>query len=350
MDGNAIGDETVFSRASRAGGIFARGMLQFALTLTGLLLATFLIGHVVPVDPVVAILGDRASSAAHAAARVQLGLDLPLWRQFLNYADDVLQGRLGTSILTGQPVLHDIGQFLPATLELATAATLIGLAVGLPVGVIAAARQGQATDHALRMLMIAGYSVPVFWLGIVGLVVLYAKLDLVAGPGRIDIAYQYLSAPTGFMLLDAVLSGDPDFVADAIRHLVLPAGILGYYSAALIARMARSSVITELRQDYILTARLKGLSYRRVLWRHALPNALLPIITTAAMTYAYLLEGAVLTESIFAWPGLGLYITQSLFSADLAAVLGATLVIGLFFITLNVVADLLYRLVDPRLR
>ncbi|WP_085044276.1 ABC transporter permease [Ensifer aridi] len=339
-----------FPLAFSAARTIATAVLQFCLTLFGLFLATFLIGRVIPVDPVVAVLGDRAGSAAHAAARAQLGLDLPLWRQFISYAGDVLHGNLGTSILTGQPVLQDIGQFLPATLELATTATVIGVLFGLPAGVIAAACQGRPIDHVLRTIMIAGYSVPVFWLGIVGLIVFYAKLDWVAGPGRVDITYQYLPAVTGFMLFDAVLARDIGFFVDAVRHLILPAGVLGYYSAALIARMARSAVITELQQEYVLTARLKGLSSRHILWRHALPNALLPIITTATMTYGYLLEGAVLTESVFAWPGLGLYITQSLFSADLSAVLGTTLFIGLCFIGLNVLADLLYRLVDPRVR
>ncbi|MHC2295822.1 ABC transporter permease [Rhizobium mongolense] len=340
-------------RLSRVGGLgagLAKWVAQLALTLFGLLLVTFLIGRVVPVDPAVALLGDRASAAAHAAARARLGLDQPLWQQFLTFAKEVVQGNLGTSILTGQPVLQDIWNFLPATLELATTATLIGVVVGIPAGVLAAANHGRATDHILRVFMIVGYSVPVFWLGIVGLIIFYAKLDWVAGPGRVDILYQFLPSATGIVLIDALLARDWDFFADALSHLILPAGILGYYSASIIGRITRSSVINEWHQDYILTARLKGLSHRRVLWKHAFRNALLPVITTATLSYGYLLEGAVLTETVFAWPGLGLYMTQSLFSADLPAVLGATFVIGLFFIILNITADLLYRLADPRVK
>jgi peptide/nickel transport system permease protein len=198
----------------------------------------------------------------------------------------------------------------------------------VPLGVLAATRHGRWQDQVIRVVALAGYSVPVFWLGLVGLLLFYAELGWVAGPGRIDVVYEYTIEPvTGLMLVDTLLAGDRAAFFDAISHLILPASVLGYFSLAYITRMTRS---------------------RRVIWRHALGNVMVPLITTIALSYAYLLEGAVLTETVFAWPGLGLYITQSLFSADLTAVLGATIVIGLVFIGLNLLSDVLYTLVDPR--
>ncbi|WP_313389295.1 ABC transporter permease, partial [Rhodospirillum rubrum] len=323
---------------------------QVAITLLGLLLVTFLIGRLTPIDPLLALLGDRASAATYAAARQRLGLDLPLWRQFAVYAGEILRGNLGRSTLTGQPVLADIAQFFPATFELASLAIFFGVVFGVPGGVVAATHKGAWPDHVLRLVTLVGYSVPIFWLGIVGLVVFYAKLDWVAGPGRIDILYQDIPAVTGLMLVDTVLARSPEAFLDALRHLILPAAILGYYAAAVIARMTRAAMLAELSQDYILTARVKGLGRRRVIWGHAFPNALVPIITIITLSYASLLEGAVLTETIFAWPGLGLYITQSLFNADLTAVLGGTLVVGVLFIGLNLLADLFSILADPRVR
>lgn len=326
-------------------------LVSVAATVLGLLVVTFTIGRVVPVDPVLAVVGDRALPQVYERAKLEMGLDQPLWRQFLRYAGDALHGDFGHSVLSGQPVLHDIAQFFPATLELATAATLIGVLAGVPLGVVAATRHGRWQDQVIRIVALAGYSVPVFWLGLVGLLIFYAELGWVAGPGRIDVAYAYVIEPvTGLMLVDTLLAGDRAAFADAVFHLILPASILGYYSLAYITRMTRTLMLAELHQEYVTAARVKGLSERRVVWRHALGNVMVPLITTIALSYAYLLEGAVLTETVFAWPGLGLYITQSLFSADLTAVLGATMVIGLCFIGLNLLSDLLYTLVDPRAR
>jgi len=326
-------------------------ILSVVLTVFGLLVVTFFIGRVVPVDPLLAVVGDRASEHVRAQAALELGLDLPLWQQFLRYLGDTLQGDFGNSVLSGQPVLDDIARFFPATLELATAATLIGVLLGVPLGVLAATRHGRWQDQLIRVVALAGYSVPVFWLGLVGLLVFYAELGWVAGPGRIDVIYEYSIEPvTGLMLVDTLLAGDHAAFVDAFWHLVLPASVLGYLSLAYITRMTRSLMLAELGQEYVIAARVKGLSERRVIWRHVLGNIMVPLITTVALSYAYLLEGAVLTETVFAWPGLGLYITQSLFSADLTAVLGATIVIGLVFIGLNLLSDLLYTLVDPRAR
>lgn len=322
-----------------------------AVTLLGLLLVTFLIGRVVPIDPLLAIVGERASDSAFAQMREKLGLDLPLWRQFLRYLAAVAQGDLGQSILTSRPVLEDVLRVFPATLELATVAVVIGAALGVPAGVLAATHRGSLADHAIRLLGLVGHSVPIFWLGLMGLLLFYAKLDWVPGPGRVDIVYEGLvEAKTGILTLDALLAGETDVFWNALHHLALPSVILGLYSVAYIARMTRSFMLDQLRQEYITTARVKGLSEARVVWRHALGNIAVPLITVIALSYATLLEGSVLTETVFAWPGLGLYITNSLLNADMNAVLGGTLVVGSVFIGLNLLSDLLYRLLDPRAR
>ncbi|HEX6143476.1 MAG TPA: ABC transporter permease [Geminicoccaceae bacterium] len=328
-----------------------RLVLTLAVTFLGLLLVTFLIGRVVPIDPVLAAVGDRAPPDVYERVRIELGLHLPLWQQFLIYVGDVLRGDFGRSVLTARPVLEDIVRVFPATLELATVATVIGVALGIPLGVLAATHQGRFLDHLVRVVGLIGYSVPVFWLGLVGLLVFYARLDWVAGPGRLDVFYEGLVPPvTGVLLVDSLLAGDLDIFVNAFWHLLLPASILGYFSLAYIARMTRSFMIEQLGQEYVTTARVKGLSERRVVWRHALGNTLVPLITVVALSYANLLEGSVLTETVFAWPGLGLYITNSLLNADMNAVLGGTVVVGTVFIGLNLLSDLLYRLLDPRAR
>jgi peptide/nickel transport system permease protein len=321
------------------------------LTLFGLLLATFLIARVVPVDPALAILGDRASPSSYAAVRKELGLDRPLYIQFGRYVASVARGDFGRSALTKNPVTQDIGRFFPATIELATSATLIGVLLGVPAGIWAAARRGRLVDHAVRVLGLFGYSVPVFWLGMMALILFYADLGWVAGPGRIDTAFEdFVPRLTGFILIDAALAGDGAAFRSALSHLILPALVLGYFSLAYISRMTRSFMLQELGQEYVVAARAKGLPERRVLWVHAFRNVRLPLITVIALAFAGLLEGSVLTETVFSWPGIGQYITNSLLSIDMNAVLGGTLVIGAMFIAVNLAADLLYRLLDPRAR
>jgi peptide/nickel transport system permease protein len=328
-----------------------RLVATLALTFLGLLLVTFVIGRVVPIDPVLAVVGERAPPDVYEQARIDLGLHLPLWQQFLIYVGNVLQGDFGESVLTANPVLEDIRRVFPATLELATVAILLGIAFGVPMGVAAAVYQGRMADHVIRVLGLIGYSVPVFWLGLIGLLIFYATLDWVAGPGRLDVYYEDLVDPvTGVILLDAALAGEWDVFKNALDHIVLPASILGYFSLAYIARMTRSFMIEQLRQEYIVTARIKGLSGARVVWRHALGNTAVPLVTVIALSYASLLEGSVLTETVFAWPGLGFYITNSLLNADMNAVLGGTIVVGCVFIGLNLLSDLLYRVLDPRAR
>ncbi len=335
----------------RSAGTLLRFLATLALTFLGLLIVTFLIGRVVPVDPVLAAVGDRASPAVYARVRAEMGLDLPLWQQFWNYLQRVLEGDLGQSVLTAQPVLSDILRVFPATLELATVATLLGVLLGVPMGVIAAVHQGRWPDQLVRLLGLVGYSMPIFWLGLIGLLVFYARLEWVPGPGRLDVFYDDLvPSVTGVLLIDAAIAGDWQVWRNALAHLILPASILGYFSLAYISRMTRSLMLEQLRQEYILTARVKGISEFRVIWRHALGNTAVPLVTVIALSYANLLEGSVLTEIIFAWPGLGLYITNSLLNADMNAVLGGTIVVGCVFIGINLLSDLLYRTLDPRAR
>ena len=321
------------------------------LTFFGLLLVTFLIGRVVPIDPVLAYVGDRALPDVYARVRQELALDEPLYYQFWLYATKFLQGDFGKSVITSRPVLEDILHFFPATIELATLATLLGIAIGVPAGVIAAKNHGRWPDHLVRLFGLIGYSVPVFWLGIVFLVVFYRWLGWASGTGQLDVFYEDIVDPvTDILLIDAALAGEWDIFWNAVSHLVLPVAVLAYYSLAYISRMTRSFMIEQLSQEYVTAARVKGLSEFRVVWRHALGNAMLPLVTVIALSYASLLEGAVLTETVFSWPGIGRYITDSLFNADMPAVLGGTFVVGIAFISLNLLSDVLYRVLDPRAR
>lgn len=326
-------------------------VVTVGLTFLGLLFVTFIIGRVVPIDPVLAIVGDRAPEHVVERVRQELGLDLPLYEQFAIYVWNVLQGDLGNSVLTANPVLEDIKRVFPATLELATVATLLGVLLGVPMGVLAAVYQGRWPDQVIRVVGLLGYSIPVFWLGLMGLLLFYATLDWVPGPGRLNFVYDGLIDPvTGVMLIDAAIAGEWDIFWNAASHLILPASILGYFSLAYISRMTRSFMLEQLSQEYITTARVKGVKEWRVIWVHALGNVRVPLVTVIALSYANLLEGSVLTEIVFAWPGLGFYLTQSLLNADMNAVLGATMVVGAVFIGINLLSDVLYRVLDPRAR
>lgn len=320
-------------------------------TLFGLIAATFFIGRVVPIDPALALVGDKATPEAYAAARSALGLDEPLHVQFGRYLFDVLRFDFGTAVLTASPVIDDIIRVFPATFELAVAATIVGVCLGIPAGVVAAVHQGRWPDLMVRVVGLAGYSAPVFWLGLIGLLVFYAELGWLPGPGRVDIALEDdLKAVTGLALIDALIAGNFRLTANIAGHLALPSAVLGWYAMAYLARMTRNLMIAELAQDYVLAARAKGLSEHRVVWRHALGNAAVPLVTVVALTFGHLLEGSVLTETVFAWPGLGFYMTSALLNADTRAVLGCTLVIGTIFVVLNLASDALYRRLDPRTR
>ncbi len=328
-----------------------RFLVAAVTTYLGLLAVTFFIGRVVPIDPVLAILGDRAPAHVVERVRRELGFDLPLYEQFYIYLRSILSGDFGTSVLTTNPVMTDIRRVFPATIELATLGTIIGSVIGVPLGVLAAVKRGSFADQIVRVIGLIGYSVPIFWLALISLVIFYAKLRWVAFPGRIDIVFEYTFTPiTGFYLFDSAVQGQWDVFYDVFRHIILPASLLGYFSLAYISRMTRSFMLNELGQEYVVAARAKGLSETRVIWGHALRNAAVPLVTVIALSYAGLLEGSVLTETVFSWPGIGLYITNSLQNADMNAVLGGTIVIGTVFIGINLLSDLLYRSLDPRTR
>ncbi|RVB74075.1 MULTISPECIES: ABC transporter permease [unclassified Mesorhizobium] len=337
------------ARAVAVASSIARFLVIAITTYLGLLAVTFFIGRVIPIDPVLAVLGDRAPANVVERTRREMGLDLPLIEQFYIYVKNALNGNFGTSVLTTNPVMTDIRRAFPATIELATLGTLIGSVIGVPLGVLAAVKRGSIIDQIVRIIGLVGYSVPIFWLGLLALVLFYAKLQWVAFPGRLDIVYEYTFTPiTGFYLLDALWQRQWDVFFDAFRHIILPASLLGYFSLAYVSRMTRSFMLNELAQEYIVAARAKGLSETRIIWGHALRNAAVPMVTVIALSYAGLLEGSVLTETVFSWPGIGLYITNSLQNADMNAVLGGTIVIGSVFIGINLLSDLLYRVLDPR--
>ena len=339
------------SRTRRLVGSLGGFAVVTALTFLGLLAITFFIGRVIPIDPVLSVVGDRATPEQYETARIAMGLDRPLVVQFAAYVGDVLRGDLGVSVSTNNRVAEDLGRVFPATLEMATLGILIGVALGVPMGVLAAVRQGSWTDQVIRVFALLGYSVPAFWLGLVGLALFYARLGWVAGPNRIDVFYDGLVEPvTGLLLVDSLIAGDTAVFFNALSHIVLPATILGFFSLAYIARMTRSFMLDQLAQEYVTTARVKGLPERRVIWVHAFGPIRVPLLTVIGLSYAGLLEGSVMIETVFSWPGIGNYLTTALFNADMNAVLGATLVIGAVFILINKVSDVLYRILDPRSR
>jgi peptide/nickel transport system permease protein len=339
------------STASTTVSPLANRMLSVVLTLLGLLLLTFVIGRVMPLDPVLSIVGPDADRSTYDQVFKQLGLDRPLPVQFAYYLRDLLQGDLGNALLTGHKVTEDMARVFPATVELATVAILFGTGLGIPLGVYAATRRGRLADHVVRVISLFGYSTPVFWFGMMGLLIFYAWLGWAGGAGRVDLAFDGMVSPrTGLLLIDSVLAGEWGVFRSAVKHVTLPACILGLHSMAYISRMTRSFMLAQLSQEYITTARVKGLSERDVIWRHAFRNILVQLLTIVALAYGGLLEGAVLIETVFAWPGFGQYLTSSLLLGDMNAVMGCVLVVGVIFITLNLLSDALYHVLDPRTR
>lgn len=319
------------------------------LTLLGLTAITFVLARIVPLDPVLVIVGDQSTNETYARVKDQLGLNEPLVVQYMMYLKSLLVGDLGTSILTSRPIVEDLLSFFPVTLELAILGILAGVILGVPLGVWSAVSQGRWPDQVIRVAVLFGYSAPVFWVGLMALMIFYGKLDWASGPGRLDFIYQtMIEARTNMILIDTALTGQGEIFRNALSHIVLPASLMGVYSIAYISRMTRSLMLDQLNQEYILTARVKGLTESMVLWKHAFRNTLIPLITIIVLGFASLLEGAILVETIFAWPGIGLYITNSLFNGDVNAVLGGTILIGTVFVSLNVLSDMLYRYLDPR--
>lgn len=329
--------------------LLRKRLLGLVLVVFGVSLITFAISHLIPGDPARLIAGDRASDALVAGIRHQLGLDLPLYQQYGRYLMDLLHGDLGTSIRTNRPVLEDLQAFFPATLELALVALLLAILAGVPLGVLSAVYHNRAIDQIARTLAVTGISTPAFWLGLGLIVLFYGQLGWLPGSGRLDEGLEPPRTLTGFYLIDSLLAGDIPLFLNALEHLILPAVTLGFVNLGVVARQIRSAMLDQLGEDYIRTARAYGLSRWAVILRHALPNALIPSITVLGLTLGDLLYGAVLTETVFAWPGMGAYVVKSIQALDFPAVMGFAIVVSFIYVLLNRFIDLLYRLVDPRI-
>ncbi|KAA3509645.1 peptide ABC transporter permease [Agrobacterium tumefaciens] len=329
----------------------ATSAIVILTTLLGLLVITFVVGRMVPADPVIAAIGDQADQATYDRVYKEMGLDRPIYVQFANYLGNAVQLDFGQSNITKQPVVNDLARVFPATLELATLATLIGAGLGVPLGVIAAVRKGTWVDHVARVVGLLGYSTPIFWLGTIVILLFYAQLGVIPPGGRIYVYNEgIVEARTNSVLIDSLLGGHWDVFWSALHHLIAPALILGYAAMAYLSRMTRSFMLEQLHQEYILTARAKGLGKRPIIWRHAFRNIRVQLLTVVALAYCGLLDGTVLIETVFAWPGLGQYLTSALFFADMNAVLGSVFLIGLISIAINFLSDIAYRFIDPRTR
>jgi len=333
-------------------------MLRFIASRLGLavvmvLLASlviFLIANAVPGDPVLLQIGDLAASnpVMVAAFRHKWGLDLPLWDRYWIFLTGLIHGDFGYSISSHRPVLDDIRDYAPATIELASVAFVLSLLVGLPLGVLAAVRRDSWVDHLARGVSLIGVSAPSFWLAFTMLAIFYGWLDVAPGPGRLDPIAFPPDRVTGLLLIDTVLAGDWDTFHDAVAHLVLPSIVLASATLGLITRTTRAAMLEALSQDYVRVAKAKGLRARAVVLGHALPNALLPVVTLGGLAYANLLSGAVLTETIFSWPGLGRYTFQSAVALDFPAIMGMTVIVASVFVLVNLLVDISYALLDPR--
>ena len=331
-------------------GFLLRRVVGIAAVMIGVSVITFAISHVIPADPVAAALGDHATDAQIAQFRAEYRLDRPLPEQYVTYATGILHGDLGKSIRTRRPVADDLADSFPATLELSFAALLISIVLGVPAGVWSAISRGRIPDYIVRVLSLAGGSLPVFWLGLIVIGLFYYQLGWFPGGGRLDTFVPPPPTRTGLFVLDSIFAGDLEALRSSLVHLVLPALTLGYFSTAVIARMTRSSMLEVLGQDYMRTARAKGLREPVIVLRHALRNALIPTVTIIGLTFGSLLSGAVLTETIFSWPGLGRYATASAVSLDFPAVLGVTLLAAVVYPVANLVVDVAYYWLDPRIQ
>jgi len=331
-------------------GFLLRRVVGIAAVMIGVSVITFAISHVIPADPVAAALGDHATDAQIAQFRTEYHLDRPLPEQYLIYATGILHGDLGKSIRTRRSVADDLADSFPATLELSFAALLISIVLGVPAGVWSAVSRGRVPDYVVRLLSLAGGSLPVFWLGLIVIGLFYYQLGWFPGGGRLDTFVPPPPTRTGLYVVDSILAGDFEALRSSLVHLVLPALTLGYFSTAVIARMTRSSMLDVLSQDYMRTARAKGLAERLVIFRHGLRNALIPTVTIIGLTFGSLLSGAVLTETIFSWPGLGRYATASAVSLDFPAVLGVTLLAAIVYPVANLAVDIAYYWLDPRIQ
>lgn len=333
-------------------------MLKYLLRRLGLLLPTFLGVSVVafgfirmlPGDPVLLMAGERGmSEERYAQALAKFGFDKPMWRQYLDYLAGLVQGDFGTSIVTKKPVLTEFMALFPATLELSIVAMILAVAIGIPAGIVAATRRGSFVDQAMMGTALVGYSMPIFWWGLLLIMLFSTTLQWTPVSGRISLLY-YFPAETGFMLIDSLLSGQKGAFLSALHHLVLPAIVLATVPLAVIARQTRSAMLEVLGEDYVRTARAKGLPQIRIVGLHALRNALIPVITVIGLSVGTLLAGAILTETIFSWPGIGKWMVDSVFRRDYPVIQGGLVLIAAIIMLVNLGVDILYSLINPRIR
>jgi len=330
----------------------SRRFVQSVLVLVLVSVATFVLAHAVPGDPIETVLGERAAGnpEVRAAAERHYGFDQPLHLQYVYFMRNLLHGDLGESISTRRPVMDDLRQFVPGTIELAISAMLFAVVIGVPLGILAAINQDRWPDHVTRFVALIGTSIPVFWLGLLALYVFFYRLQWLPGPGRLDIGMRIPGRITGMVTVDAALRGQWDIFYSSVTHLILPSIVLGSFALGIIARMLRSSLLAALGDDYVRTARAKGLSENKVVSGHAIRNALIPTITVLGLTFAGLLAGAVITETIFSWPGIGRYSVQAALKLDYPALLGVTLFVACVYVTVNLIVDIVYGILDPRIR
>lgn len=328
----------------------ARRLLLSIIALLGISLLVFVLSHVVPGDPARMAAGPQARAEQVESVRKEFGLDKPLPEQYLIYMNNLIHGNLGKSLQSRRPVLDDIQDYFPATLELTLIATLLAIIIGIMMGILSAIYKDSWIDHVTRILSLTGVSMPVFWLGIILVIIFYRQLGLLPFGGRISPS---ISAPehiTGMYLLDSLVTGNWQALGSSILYIILPAVTLASNSVAVVSRMTRASLLETIHEDYIRTAKGKGLSNRAILMKHALRNALIPVITIIGLQFGSLLGGAFLVEVIFSWPGIGNYAMKSILFLDYNGIIGVTLLTGLTYMLVNILVDIIYIVVDPRMR
>jgi peptide/nickel transport system permease protein len=328
-----------------------RRLLFIIPGLIGIVLITFILSRVLPGDPALMIAGEQANAEQLETIREQLGLNDPLYLQFFDYLGQLVKGDLGFAWHTGHTVLQDFASRFPATLELTVVSILIAVLVAIPVGVVAATKKESVTDHISRVFSLIGACVPIFWLGLILIYIFYSQLGWAPAPmGRISGDINPPTHVTGLYIIDSLLSGDMVALKETLSHILLPAICLSTGTMAIVARMMRSSMLEVIGQDFIRTARAKGLKERVVVYKHALVNALIPTLTVLGLQFGYLLGGAVITETIFNWPGIGSYVTESILATDYSPIQAFTLVSAILYSLINLMVDLVYGLIDPRIR
>lgn len=329
-----------------------RRLLLMIPILMGMTVIAFAVSRAIPVDPVIAAIGQQASDhpAIVAAFRAKWGLDQPLPVQYLTYVGNLLHGDLGVSLWTNRPVLEDLADYMPATIELATITIILSVAISVPLGVLAAIRRGSRIDRVIRILTLIGVAMPLFWLALLALDVFYLKLGIAPAPGRLGSRFSPPPNVTSMYTVDSLLAGRLDIFWDSLIHLILPAFIMATWSIGLLTRVTRTGMLAILPQGYLQVARSKGAGERHVIWAHAWPNAMIPLVTVAALAYGDLLTGAILVETIFGWPGIGRYAYNAAVNADFPAIMGVALVFGIIYTLINLAVDVIYAIIDPRVR